>query len=149
MTIETKEPEVDFAETPASKRRTRQNLGPMVFLTLAVAVIVLGIVIYSGIRARAAADVNLKRVTEQAAIPPVNVVYPTKVAPDEEIVLPGNTQAFTDAPIYARTNGYLKRWYCDIGAQVKQGGCWLRLRLRRSTSSCNRLGRASKPHRRT
>ena len=39
----------------------------------------------------------------------------------QEIVLPGNIQAFTDAPIYARTNGYLKNWYFDIGAHVKQG----------------------------
>ena len=35
--------------------------------------------------------------------------------------MPGNTQAFNDTPIYARTNGYLKRWYVDIGAHVKQG----------------------------
>ena len=36
-------------------------------------------------------------------------------------MLPGNTQAFTDAPIYSRTNGYLKRWYVDIGSRVKKG----------------------------
>ena len=42
-------------------------------------------------------------------------------APQAEIVLPGNMQAFTDAPIYARTNGYLKKWYVDIGAHVKAG----------------------------
>jgi RND family efflux transporter MFP subunit len=120
-TVETEADEADFTETPMDKRGACRSLNPMVFLTLAIAVVGLGVVIYSGIRARAAADVNLKRLTEQAAIPLVNVVYPTSVAPDEEIVLPGNTQAFTDAPIYARTNGYLKRWYCDIGAQVKQG----------------------------
>jgi RND family efflux transporter MFP subunit len=39
----------------------------------------------------------------------------------DEIVLPGNTQAYTDTPIYARTSGYLKRWYFDIGAHVKAG----------------------------
>ena len=49
------------------------------------------------------------------------MVYPKAGAPTQEIVLPGNTQAFTNAPIYARTSGYLKRWYFDIGAHVKKG----------------------------
>jgi multidrug efflux pump subunit AcrA (membrane-fusion protein) len=40
---------------------------------------------------------------------------------DQAIALPGNTQAFTEAPIYARTSGYLKQWYFDIGAHVKRG----------------------------
>lgn len=119
--FETKMLEVNFVEKPADARSARRNLRPAIFLTLTVAVVVLSMVIYSGVRARATADVNLKRVTEQAAIPLVNVINPTSVAPDEELVLPGNTQAFTDAPIYARTTGYLKRWYYDIGAQVKQG----------------------------
>jgi RND family efflux transporter MFP subunit len=51
----------------------------------------------------------------------VAVIHPTRAAPSEEVVLPGNIQAFIDAPIYARTNGYLKRWYFDIGVRVKQG----------------------------
>jgi RND family efflux transporter MFP subunit len=51
----------------------------------------------------------------------VNVTHPTKGSNDQAIELPGNTQAFTDAPIYARTSGYLKKWYFDIGAHVKQG----------------------------
>ncbi len=49
------------------------------------------------------------------------VAQPKKSAPGQEIVLPANVQAFRDAPIYARTNGYLKRWYVDIGARVKAG----------------------------
>jgi RND family efflux transporter MFP subunit len=48
-------------------------------------------------------------------------VSPSPGAPTQEILLPGTTQAFTDAPIWARTNGYLKRWYFDIGARVKEG----------------------------
>jgi RND family efflux transporter MFP subunit len=55
------------------------------------------------------------------APPPINVIHPSRAAHAEEIVLPGNIQAFIDAPIYARTNGYLKRWYFDIGARVKSG----------------------------
>ncbi len=42
-------------------------------------------------------------------------------APDQTLALPGQTTAFIDTPIYARTSGYLKRWYFDIGAHVKQG----------------------------
>jgi RND family efflux transporter MFP subunit len=49
------------------------------------------------------------------------VVHPKLGAPTEELVLPGNMEPFTDAPIYARTNGYVRRWYVDIGAHVKAG----------------------------
>ena len=55
------------------------------------------------------------------AIPVVRVVPLKRAAAAEEIVLPANVQAFTDAPIYARTNGYLKKWYADIGTRVKAG----------------------------
>ena len=87
---------------------------------IAVAVL-LGIVIYSGIHARALAQRRLGIKTEQAAITTVNVVHPKPQSGHDEIVLPGYTQAFSDTPIYARTNGYLKRWYFDIGAQVEKG----------------------------
>jgi RND family efflux transporter MFP subunit len=88
---------------------------------LGAAVLALGIVIYSGIHERAHAESTLGVVIERAAVPTVNVVQPTSGAVSQEIVLPGNTQAFNDTPIYARTNGYLKRWYVDIGTHVKQG----------------------------
>ncbi len=55
------------------------------------------------------------------AAPTVLVIQPKRGAPSQEILLPGNIQAFVDAPIYARTNGYLKRWYFDIGSHIKQG----------------------------
>jgi RND family efflux transporter MFP subunit len=88
---------------------------------LSAAAIVLGIVIYSGIHERAQAESTLGVRTERAAVPTVTVVQPTSGAVTQEIVLPGNTQAFNDTPIYARTNGYLKRWYVDIGTHVQQG----------------------------
>jgi multidrug efflux pump subunit AcrA (membrane-fusion protein) len=122
MTAEaTKTAEVPSVETAQGNGCPPRGLDRMTFLLLAAAAVGLGVVIYSGIHARAVADANLKRATAQAAIPTVNVVYPKAGAPTEEIVLPGNTQAFTSAPIYARTSGYLKRWYVDIGAHVKQG----------------------------
>ena len=88
---------------------------------LSAAAIGLGIVIYSGIHERAQAESTLGVRTERAAVPTVTVVQPTSGAVTQEIVLPGNTQAFNDTPIYARTNGYLKRWYVDIGTHVQQG----------------------------
>jgi RND family efflux transporter MFP subunit len=77
--------------------------------------------IHGGITTRVAAESSLARRTEEAAVPIVNVIHPKDGAPLEELVLPGNTQAFSDAPIFARTSGYLKRWYFDIGAHVKRG----------------------------
>jgi RND family efflux transporter MFP subunit len=59
--------------------------------------------------------------TAQAALPAVSVVSPQRTAPADEIILPGNVQPFITSPIYARTNGYLKKWYFDIGAHVKKG----------------------------
>jgi multidrug efflux pump subunit AcrA (membrane-fusion protein) len=117
----TKIPDVHSVETTQAEVPPQRRLGRLALLGLAAAAIALGVVIYSGIHTRSVADANLKRATAQAAIPTVDVVSPKADAPTEEIVLPGNTQAFIDAPIYARTSGYLKRWYFDIGAQVKKG----------------------------
>src|SRR5260370_15247012 len=90
-------------------------------LLAAAALAAVAFLIYSGIHSRAAAESRLKQRTEDAAIPTVAVVFPREGALTQEIVLPGNTQAFSDAPIYARTSGYLKRWYFDIGAHVQKG----------------------------
>ena len=59
--------------------------------------------------------------TERQTIPTVAVVHPTAEKPDEELVLPGTLQAYAESPIYARTSGYLVRWYKDIGSRVKEG----------------------------
>jgi multidrug efflux pump subunit AcrA (membrane-fusion protein) len=99
----------------------RQPLSRSLFVGLAVAALLLGIVIYLGIHQRAMAESNLGTTTERAAVATVNVVEPKSGAALEEIVLPGTTQAFIDTPIFARTNGYLKKWYFDIGAHVEQG----------------------------
>lgn len=95
--------------------------GGTALLLVAVAFAVLVFVLYSGIHSRVLAESRLKHRTEEAAIPTVAVVFPKDGAPAQEIVLPGTTQAFTDAPIYARTNGYLKHWFFDIGAHVQKG----------------------------
>jgi RND family efflux transporter MFP subunit len=70
---------------------------------------------------RVHAEDRVARATLDAAVPSVTVIHPQAGAPDEEIVLPGYTQAFTDTPIYARTSGYLRAWHFDIGAHVRKG----------------------------
>ena len=63
----------------------------------------------------------LAKETEAASIPTVAVVQPTAEPADNELVLPGNLQAYIESPIFARTNGYLLRWYKDMGSKVKKG----------------------------
>jgi RND family efflux transporter MFP subunit len=103
-----------FPSRSGAQRRTT-------IIVAAVALAALALLIYSGIHSRAVAEARLTQRTQEAAIPTVAVVFPKEGAPTQEIILPGNTQAFSDAPIYARTSGYLKRWYFDIGAHVQKG----------------------------
>jgi RND family efflux transporter MFP subunit len=74
-----------------------------------------------GILSRLHARSNLREQAQEAAIPTVSTVKPKSGPASSKLVLPGNVQAFYEAPIYARTSGYLKQWYTDIGASVKQG----------------------------
>ena len=63
----------------------------------------------------------LAKETETRAIPTVAVIHPVTEPTDEGLVLPGSMQAYVESPIYARTNGYLKKWYRDIGSRVRRG----------------------------
>src|SRR5579859_6242865 len=56
--------------------------------------------------------------TQARAIPTVAVIHPFAEAPQEDLVLPGTMQAYVESPIYARTNGYLKKWYHDFGSRA-------------------------------
>ena len=75
----------------------------------------------SGIWSRVRANAQLRTETSQVAITAVSVVSPQRTTPEQEIILPGNVQPFITSPIYSRTNGYLRKWYVDIGAHVKTG----------------------------
>ncbi len=66
-------------------------------------------------------DRALAKETEHETIPTVAVVHPQMEKPDEDLVLPGSLLAYEESPIYARTNGYLIKWYRDIGSRVKEG----------------------------
>jgi RND family efflux transporter MFP subunit len=63
----------------------------------------------------------LAKETERETIPSVAVVHPQPEKPDENLILPGSLQAYEESPIYARTSGYLVRWYKDIGSRVTKG----------------------------
>lgn len=97
----------------------KRGIGGKLLLLLALAALLGGI--YYGIRTRTSAEAALTHETVESAVPIVDVVRPKTDAPNQALVLPGQTTAFTDTPIYARANGYLKKWYVDIGAQVKKG----------------------------
>jgi RND family efflux transporter MFP subunit len=94
---------------------------PKYWLGMAIAVVVVAALLASGIWSRIKARTTLQAETNQAALTAVSVVSPKATAPADELILPGNVQPFITSPIYARTNGYLKKWYFDIGAHVKQG----------------------------
>jgi len=92
-------------------------------LALIVIVLLLGTagIVTWGIQARIKTAAAVKQQTLELAVPTVSVVRPKRGAMKDEVVLPGNIQAFTDSPIYARASGYLKEWKVDIGARVKTG----------------------------
>ena len=83
-------------------------------------VVAVGVVVWS-ILASQRANAELKTDTESNAFVTVATTKPLSQGGDAELSLPGSVQANTDAPIYARTSGYLKKWYVDIGTPVKAG----------------------------
>ena len=91
------------------------------WLIASIALIVVAALVISGIWSRVRANGKLRAETSQVAITAVSVVSPQRTTPVQEIILPGNVEPFITSPIYSRTNGYLKKWYFDIGAHVKQG----------------------------
>jgi RND family efflux transporter MFP subunit len=102
-------------EHPQKRGRTAPLVGGALLLVIA-----LGLALY-GVSTRNRALAEVTRETDERAVPVVAVIAPETGAPEEEIVLPGTMQAFADAPIYARTNGYVRKWYVDLGAPVHAG----------------------------
>lgn len=89
----------------------------VVLILLIVAVVLAATGIVPRLRARTA----LQQQTDALAAPDVITARPNLGQPSQEVVLPGNIYAYKDSPLYARTSGYLRKWYFDIGAHVKQG----------------------------
>ena len=101
---------VESAESPGS--------GRVMGILFAVAAL---IAIGYGLHIRAANEKKLIQTTDEAAVLTVNVVRPSLGSAAQDLSLPGNVQAFTETPIYSRTNGYLRKWYFDIGSHVRKG----------------------------
>jgi RND family efflux transporter MFP subunit len=91
-------------------------------IVLLLVVLAVGAILAAtGIIGRIHARTEVADQTYALAAPTVIVNQPGRGQPQQEIILPGNLQAFTDSPIYARTDGYLKKWYFDIGTHVRKG----------------------------
>ena len=103
------------AETAA--RPAARGLTGKVFVGILAALVVVGVLLFQRSRVRA----QLKTATLELAVPTVSTTTPKPGPGETEIVLPGNLTAYSEAPIYARTNGYVKAWHTDIGAKVKAG----------------------------
>jgi RND family efflux transporter MFP subunit len=107
----------DGVTAPAGTKRSARGLGRA---ALFVGIAALIVILWAGISAHFAAA-KLKEVTEAQAVVTVATTKPSAQSGLTELILPGNIQANYEAPIYARTSGYLKRWLVDIGTPVKAG----------------------------
>jgi RND family efflux transporter MFP subunit len=112
---QTAQPTLTLVDVKPAKRSRKS------WLVLVIAASAVAALLASGIWSRIKARTALNAETAQAALPAVSVVSPKQTAPADEIILPGNVQPFITSPIYSRTNGYLEKWYFDIGAHVKKG----------------------------
>ena len=115
MTETVKETEHDVNSSRPTGSRTRL-LGW--FTVLFLVFLVIGL--YNILERRSERGV-LAQQTEKMSVPHVAVIHATPVEAESQLILPGNVQSYVESPIYARTNGYLKKWYKDIGSHVKQG----------------------------
>jgi RND family efflux transporter MFP subunit len=106
-------PSLNQAEVGKRSRKSR--------LIVTIALVAVAALLIAGILSRVKARTTLNAETAQAAVTAVSVVSPKPTTPAQEIILPGNVQPFISSPIYARTSGYLRKWYFDIGAHVKKG----------------------------
>ncbi len=127
MTTELLPADQESTPTPEASHALSPNptgsRGSRVFVVLFLLVLAagLGVLIYNGIGTRVSAESTLVKETHESTALDVAITHPKQVGGAQEVILPGNTQPFIDAPIYARTSGYLRKWYADIGARVHKG----------------------------
>ena len=102
----------------AGERAPKKGSLFLVFFVVVIVLIVVGALLMLQRRSQFQA---LAKDTETMAVPSVAVIHPTAQSGAEDLVLPGTLQAYVESPIYARTNGYLRKWYHDIGSRVSKG----------------------------
>jgi membrane fusion protein, multidrug efflux system len=100
-------------------RKGKKRRGVAVLIAVLGILFVIGAV--TGLMVRLSESRALAKETESLAVPSVVVVHAQQEAPQQDLVLPSTLQAYTESPIYARTNGYLTKWYRDIGSHVEKG----------------------------
>jgi RND family efflux transporter MFP subunit len=120
MTTTEIRPQVEPSYEEYTPERTPEKKS-LLFVFLVVGVIALLILGGFTLLQRRTQYKALAKETEKMAVPTVSVVHPTPEPGQEDLVLPSTTQAYVETPIYARTNGYVKKWYHDIGSRVRQG----------------------------
>lgn len=100
------------------EKRPKKSSLFFVFFVIVVALVIGGVLVMVQRRSQFQA---LAKDTEALAVPTVAVIHPTSEDGAEDLVLPSTLQAYVESPIYARTNGYLRKWYHDIGSRVNKG----------------------------
>ncbi len=108
-------------ENESAKPGQRTGIGFGLTALVLVVVAAIGWFVYKGISSRVSAEKALVVQTHDAAFLTVAITHPKVTGATQELILPGNTQPLIDAPVYARTSGYLKKWYADIGTRVHAG----------------------------
>ena len=106
---------------PGAAAVPKGRIPRIVWIVLLLLAIAVAFAVVTGILSRARAEHRLEHTTTVDAVPTVSVMRPTLTGNAGEIALPGNTVAFNDTPIYARTNGYVKAFYTDLGQHVRKG----------------------------
>src|SRR5579863_8275468 len=125
MQVEEPTPDGDSLDEPGTAPKVDQakkrGVGFGLIFAVLIAMGAIGWFVYKGITSRVSAEKALVVETHDAAFLTVAVTHPKVTGATQQLVLPGNTQPLIDAPVYARTAGYLKKWYADIGTRVKAG----------------------------
>jgi RND family efflux transporter MFP subunit len=122
MTQEVLEPkEVSHTEHTGPEQQSQVPKKRRGYLFITVVAIVLAVAVIMGVLSRISDSHALAKETDALAVQSVSVIQPKPEPPQQELVLPSTLQAYTESPIYARTNGYLAKWYKDIGSRVTKG----------------------------
>jgi RND family efflux transporter MFP subunit len=105
------------SESPRATART--GASRLLWFLLIPATLLIGA--FFTVKAREATSQKLEKSTESLAPETVSVLHATRGEPVSSITLPGMTQAYSESPVYARVNGYVRTWYADIGTHVRKG----------------------------